>query len=125
MAKKVMLVDDLDGTEVDEETGGTLVFSIDGEYFSIDLGAKNRAAFDKAVQKFVDAAVSIEAPHVQATPVRGRSGRSAPRSQGSPGANRERLQLIREWARANGYEVSDRGRVAMEIQEAYEAAGGK
>jgi hypothetical protein len=29
---------------------------------------------------------------------------------------------IREWARANGYQVSDRGRISTEIQEAYAKA---
>lgn len=29
---------------------------------------------------------------------------------------------LREWARANGHEVSDRGRVPKEIREAFEAA---
>ena len=29
---------------------------------------------------------------------------------------------IREWARSNGYKVSDRGRISAEVVAAYEAA---
>ena len=29
---------------------------------------------------------------------------------------------IRDWARSNGYDVSDRGRVSAEIRQAFEAA---
>ena len=31
-------------------------------------------------------------------------------------------QKVREWARANGYEVSDRGRIPASVREAYDAA---
>jgi hypothetical protein len=31
-------------------------------------------------------------------------------------------RTLKEWARANGYEVNDRGRVPNEIREAFEAA---
>jgi hypothetical protein len=36
-----------------------------------------------------------------------------------PGATVRRL---REWARANGYKVSERGRIPGEVREAYTAA---
>ena len=125
MAKVTQLVDDIDGSAIDEEQegAGTLVFAVADEFYSIDLNAKNRAAFDKAVQKFVDSAVSIDNPYAAAVAVRpGRGGRSPRMQSVSPAANRERLQMIREWARGQGYEVSDRGRIAGEIQDAYEAA---
>lgn len=123
MAKVVQLIDDLDSSPIDEEIegSGTLIFSVAGDFYSIDLSAKNRAAFDKAIQKYVDHALSIEAPNVE-EPAR-RRGRGPGRAAGVPvAANKERLQLIREWGRANGYEISDRGRVAQEIQNAYDEA---
>jgi len=36
--------------------------------------------------------------------------------------DREQTKAIREWARKNGHEVSDRGRIAAPIMEAFEAA---
>jgi len=39
-----------------------------------------------------------------------------------PVADRERTQAIREWARAHGHKVSERGRLSAVVVEAYEAA---
>jgi hypothetical protein len=36
--------------------------------------------------------------------------------------DRDRTHQIREWARTNGYEVSERGRIAKNIVDAYDAA---
>lgn len=44
------------------------------------------------------------------------------RSAGGSGRPAGELAKIRKWARENGYEVSDRGRIAIEIQEAYDKA---
>ncbi|MFG0221317.1 Lsr2 family DNA-binding protein, partial [Streptococcus suis] len=38
------------------------------------------------------------------------------------GASRDELARMREWGRENGYQVSDRGRVSREVQDAYAAA---
>lgn len=38
------------------------------------------------------------------------------------GKSPEEMEKIREWARANGHEVKDRGRIAKDILDAYEAA---
>lgn len=38
------------------------------------------------------------------------------------GASQGDLSAVREWARANGHEVADRGRIADEIHEAYRKA---
>jgi hypothetical protein len=38
------------------------------------------------------------------------------------GADRAQLAKMRQWARANGLEVSDRGRISATVQEAYQQA---
>jgi hypothetical protein len=38
--------------------------------------------------------------------------------------DREQTAAMREWARANGYDVSSRGRIPTEIQDAYHKARG-
>ena len=38
------------------------------------------------------------------------------------GADNDQLAKIREWARTNGHQVSDRGRISTAVQEAYHAA---
>lgn len=37
---------------------------------------------------------------------------------------RQDLDAIRMWGRANGYKVSDRGRISGELQDAYDKANG-
>jgi hypothetical protein len=37
-------------------------------------------------------------------------------------SNREETQAIREWARQNGHQLSDRGRIPKSVMEAYQAA---
>ncbi|NDK92096.1 hypothetical protein GYA93_21375 [Gordonia desulfuricans] len=52
---------------------------------------------------------------------------AASRSAGAQKASRARrsgrdTQAVRTWARDNGYEISDRGRISVEVIEAYDAA---
>jgi hypothetical protein len=54
---------------------------------------------------------------------RRRTGARQARAQ-SP-ADREKNQEIRAWARENGYNVSDRGRIPSDIIDAFHARGSK
>lgn len=105
MAQKVLvsLVDDLDGSNADE----TVEFGLDGVSYQIDLATKNADKLRKALAAYVD--------HGRRSG--GRKRRSA--GGGSPSADREQNQAIRAWARENGYEVSERGRIPTEVVEAF------
>jgi hypothetical protein len=106
------LTDDLDGSEAVEEVN----FAVRGVEYEIDLNAKNLAAFDKAFEKFIKSArVVPQARLLRSTTSRSRAKASTPR---------EDVGAIREWARASGYEVSNRGRISASVREAYEAAQG-
>ena len=100
--------DDLDGAVIEDGTGGTVRFGLDGREWEIDLSDGNRKELEKALKPYIEA---------------GRS-RSSRRSSGGTRstANKEELAALRSWAKENGYEVSDRGRVSGEIREAYAAA---
>lgn len=102
----IELVDDLDGTEATE----TVTFQLDGVTYEIDLNEQNAAALRQDVEPY-----TVAARRVSST--RGRSGRR--RGSSVPKSN---TAEVREWARANGYTVSDRGRVPAEVQDAYDAA---
>ncbi|MFJ7749785.1 Lsr2 family protein [Arthrobacter sp. NPDC097144] len=108
MAQKVniILVDDLDAGSADE----TVRFGLDGTQYEIDLSKDNAKNLRAALKPYVDAGRKVG----------GRTGR--PRAAGAARSN-EAAQ-IREWARNNGYTVSERGRVNSEIIEAYRAAQG-
>jgi hypothetical protein len=104
------LIDDLDGSEAQR----TVTFAWDGRTYEVDLSKKNAAAFEKTLKPYLAVARSVR-PATTRSSSRGRPGGTGPR-------RRRDLQAIRDWARANGHEVSDRGRVSASIVEAYEAA---
>ncbi len=106
MAQKVeiTLVDDLDQSNADE----TVTFGLDGKEFAIDLNKKNARALRDALAKYV----------ANARPVSNRGGRRSAAKAASGAAPSE----IRAWARDNGFNVPERGRVAAEVREAYAAA---
>jgi len=106
------LVDDISGTEITEGTGERIPFSFRGVDYQIDLTSANVAKLDKAFKPYIEAATRIRATQ----------GRRAKSSGRTVPTSKERLAAIREWARSNGYDVSDRGRIKADIVEAYDAA---
>ena len=108
MAQKVniVLVDDLDGSEADE----TVTFGLDGTTYEIDLNDSNAAALREALSGYVG--------HARKVTGGARRGRKASVSSAS-GTN---TKDVREWAKAQGMEVSERGRISADVQQAYDAA---
>ena len=118
MAQKtvVTLIDDLDGTT--SESIQTVEFGLDGVMYEIDLNDDNAGKLRDHLAEFVGSA--------RRTGGRARRGTttSLSRPTGS-GRSREQTQAIREWAKKNGHDVSDRGRIPANIIEAFEAQAGK
>jgi len=112
MAQKVQVVltDDLDGGDADE----TVTFALDGASYEIDLSAENADTLREAVAAYLAAARRVGGRSVRRTS----SGAVTSR----PADQRVDLSDLRAWARDNGYQVSDRGRVSGEVRTAYEAA---
>jgi hypothetical protein len=111
MARKIVhqLVDDLDGTLLEPGEGQTVLFSLDGVAYEIDLTDDNAAALRDALSAYVAAGRSV-------------SGGRAPAKRSSRPAAQRDLTDVRTWARANGHQVSERGRVPASVLEAYDAA---
>ena len=117
MARRIVhqLVDDLDGTVLEVGEGETVHFSLDGVAYEIDLTDDNAAGLRAALSPYRDAARSI-------------SGARAASRGGSAGARQQRrsgqrdLGPIRKWAKDNGYQISERGRIPASVIDAYEAA---
>jgi hypothetical protein len=109
MAQKVqvILVDDLDGGEAEESVS----FSLDGVTYEIDLSSSNAEALRDAIAPWLG----------HARRVSGRAGRGRGPARGRAVAKAD-LGDVRAWARDNGYQVSDRGRVSAEVMSAYEGA---
>ena len=119
MAQKtvVTLVDDLTGEAA--ENISTVEFALDGISYELDLTDENSAKLHDALAQYVKAARKIGGRrHSAAHP--NRASKSTRRGRGY---NRETLKSIREWAKTNGYNVSDRGRLPTEVAHAWDRAG--
>ena len=105
MAQRVHIVleDDIDGGDATE----TVLFGVDGINYEIDLSDKNASKLRDSLAKYIASAR-------RTTP---RARRGSRRGTAGP-----TTAQVREWARNNGYEVSDRGRISADIRSAYESA---
>jgi hypothetical protein len=111
MKKQItQLVDDLDGTVLENGAGSTVRFSLEGRQYEIDLSDSNAQKLRSALAPFISAGRSVA----------GSTRGSGPR-RSSRNASGE-LAAIRSWAQGNGYTVGDRGRISAEVREAYERA---
>lgn len=115
MAKQIItkILDDIDGGEADE----TLSFALDGYGYEIDLSSRNSKKLRDFMETYIEAA--------QRT---GRVGSGPQLQKHKPAvhtlqfaADREKNQAIREWAKASGLEVSERGRIPEHVRDAYRA----
>jgi hypothetical protein len=101
---EIVLTDDLDGSPADE----TVRFGVDGRDYEIDLSKKNAEQFRAALQPFVGAARRVAGPR--------RPSRTAPRRGGPSPAD------VRAWAKDQGIEVKEKGRVPAELVVRFQAA---
>ncbi|MBM7807229.1 hypothetical protein JOD57_003066 [Geodermatophilus bullaregiensis] len=116
MARKVQVIlsDDLDEDLPADET---VSFSLDGTNYEIDLSEKNAKELRDTFSRYVQAARKVGRGSGRA------SGGGRSRATGGGGRmDREQAGAIRDWARKNGHNVSDRGRIPASVVEAYEAA---
>jgi len=111
----VVLEDDLEGGKADE----TVKFSLDGVQYEIDLSDKNAKKLRDAVAQYVANARRVSRGGVVV------GGRAAARARGSAAADREQNKAIRAWAKRQGEDISDRGRIPQEIVDKYHADAGR
>ena len=87
-------------------------FIVDNNRYQMDLSERNAARLREALAPFIAAARRAGG----STTTRSRRSTIAARPAGA-GAD---TAAIREWASANGFSVSTRGRIAASVREAYE-----
>ena len=104
---QIILEDDLEGGPADE----TVQFGLDGRQYEIDLSTANAEKLREALRPYAAAGRRAQSKPARTT---------GPRSS-STGGNPETAK-IRAWAKENGYEVSDRGRIHQSVKDAYYAA---
>ncbi|ADJ49010.1 lysyl tRNA synthetase-like protein [Amycolatopsis mediterranei S699] len=111
MAQKVLveILDDIDGSAAAQ----TVQFGLDGVTYEIDLSDDNATALRDELARFIGAGRRIGGRRVRV---------ATGQSTATTASDRQRNQEIRAWANANGYEVSERGRLSSEVVSAYEQA---
>ena len=104
----VQVSDDLDGSSNASEVR----FAFEGTEYAIDLSSKNRKAFEKALRPYIEAGTKVSGR---------RSGASRPARPKRVSAASVDLAAVRAWAKENGHQVSDRGRLPKAVLDAYSA----
>ena len=111
----VRFVDDLDGSEA----VGTVTFALESRAYEIDLSDENTDKLHDALAPFIEHGRQVGGRGAG----RGRRAQTQSSEEKKPArSNREETAAIREWARANGHKVNDRGRISKSVVEAYQAA---
>jgi len=110
MAQKIqtLFIDDIDGGAAE----GTVRFGLDGTEYEIDLSAGHAEELRKVLANYVAHGRKV-----------GGTTRRAPRGRRT-GADAVDTARVREWAKGNGYDIKDRGRVPANVVEKYKAAVG-
>ena len=105
MAQKIqtLFIDDLDGSAAE----GTVRFGLDGTQYEIDLNAGHAKELRDALARYVDAARRV--------------GSGARRGRRGSAGDLNAVE-VREWAKAQGIEVKDRGRVPADLVVKFRAA---
>ncbi len=99
---EVLLEDDIDGGRADE----TVRFAYDGDQYEIDLSSQNAQALRNSLGNYIEHARKASAVPRQARGSRKRADTSA----------------VRAWARAQGRQINERGRIPASVMKEYEAA---
>ena len=97
MAQKIqsLLIDDLSG----EPAAATVQIGLDTRHYELDLTKKHAQQLRNELETYVRGARPV-----------------------APPKPKQNAALIRAWARQNGYEISDRGRIRRDVISAYRQA---
>jgi hypothetical protein len=108
MARQIqtLFIDDIDGGPAQ----GTVRFGLDGTDYEIDLSAAHSEELHKLLAAYV-------------THARKAAGTARRGPRGRRGADPLDTRKVREWAKAEGIDIKERGRVPAEVIDKYKAAG--
>jgi hypothetical protein len=105
---EIVFTDDLDCSEAQ----GSVSFAFDGVQYEIDLSQKNADKLAKALEPYVEAGRRVRA-----------ASKPARRASSSGNGSGPKPSDVRAWAREQGIEVKDKGRVPGELIVRFQAAG--
>ena len=110
MAQKIqaLFIDDIDGSEAE----GTVRFGLEGTDYEIDLSVAHREELDKALATYIAHGRKVAGPR--------RNARGGRRSASATDTHK-----VRAWAREQGIEIKERGRIPANIVAQYSEATGR
>lgn len=88
----------------------TRTITLDGRAVEIDLCGKDGKALDKVAARYVPVSRKVSSSRRSAT-----TGRRTV-------SDRQHSGDVRSWARTQGFEVSDRGRISADLERQYDAS---
>ena len=101
-------IDNIDGGAAE----GTVRFALDGTDYEIDLSSKHSDELHTELRKYVEHARKV-----------GGTARR-PGARGGRSVNTVDTVAVRAWARENGHDIKDRGRVPAALVAKYQSATG-
>jgi hypothetical protein len=112
VAQKVqtLFIDDIDGSAAE----GTVRFGLDGSEYEIDLNAEHAKQLRDALAAYIRAGRRVSG-----------GARRPARGVRRGSASALNATEVREWAKAQGIDVKDRGRVPAELVVKFKAATGQ
>jgi hypothetical protein len=112
MAQKIqtLIIDDLDGSQAE----GTVRFALDGAQYEIDLNAVHAGELRTTLARYTEAARKVTG-----------TSRRPTRNTAKAAANGLSTTEIRDWAKANGFDIKERGRVPADVVARFRSATGK
>jgi hypothetical protein len=110
MAQQIqtLFIDDIDGGDA----AGTVRFALDGVDYEIDLSTKHTDELHTALDKYIGHARKVGGT------------RRATRGPVRRNASAVDTHKVREWAKEQGIEIKDRGRVPADVVTRYREAVG-
>jgi hypothetical protein len=115
MVQRMQGFDDFDGSPATQ----TIRYGFADDTYEIDLNDEHAQEFEGLVNRYIERSRKVAEVQPQPQP-RQRRGRRGGGERRSP----EELGAVRQWARAQGFQVSDRGRITADILAKYDAAQG-
>jgi hypothetical protein len=109
-----------DGGEADlaTERTQTVNFGLDGQNYAIDLSDQSAAELRETLGRYITAGRRAGRPTRTAKIAPGR-----PRAEQAARADGQDAAAVRQWARAHGHRISDRGPIPAMVRQAYAADG--
>jgi hypothetical protein len=109
VAQKIqtLFIDDIDGSEAE----GTVRFALDGSEYEIDLSTAHSTELRQSLESYV----------AHARKVSGTTRRAA-RGASRKGSSSVDATAVRSWAREQGIDIKERGRVPASIVARYKEA---